>query len=164
DGGFTRSQYRNPADPLLYQGTNTLAVPFLTRNARYFDVSYDLLRSYKLTKSKEFSLNVAVRHEEVDPLFKSLGASASADKKQNDFQLSGSVGEITFQAGHSRFNDNLRHVASILQSLTRANQFSVALPAAALWGGKSDTSNFLPRLSYSWSRTHQFGSAIPVRG
>jgi len=44
DGGFTRSQYRNPADPLLYQGTNTVAVPFVTRNARYFDISYDVLR------------------------------------------------------------------------------------------------------------------------
>jgi hypothetical protein len=164
DGGFTRSQYQNPADPLLYQGTNTVAVPFLTRNARYFDVSYDVLRGYKLTKSKQVSLNVAVRHEQVDPLFKSLGASAGADKRQYDFQLSGSIGEISIQAGHSRFNDNLRHIASILQSLTRSKQFSVALPAAALWGGKSDTSKLLPRLSYSFSQTHQFGAAIPVNG
>ncbi len=52
DGGFTRSQYRNPADPLVYQGTNTIAVPFLTRNARYFDVSFDVLRGFALTKSR----------------------------------------------------------------------------------------------------------------
>lgn len=164
DGGFTRSQYRNPADPLLYQGTNTVAVPFLTRNARYFDVSYDVLRGYKLTKNKQVSLNVATRYEQVDPLFKSLGASAGADKRQNDFQLTGSIGEISIQAGHSRFNDNLRHIASILQSLTRSEQFSIALPTAALWGGTSNTSKYLPRLSYSWSQTHQFGAAIPVNG
>ena len=164
EGGFTRSQYRNPADPLLYQGTNTLAVPFLTRNARYFDISYDVLRGYSLTKSRQVSLSVAVRHEQVDPLYKSLGASAGADKRQNDFQVSGSIGEISIQAGHSRFNDNLRHIASILQSLTRSKQFSVALPAAALWGGTSNTSKYLPRLSYSWSKTHQFGAAIPVNG
>ncbi|PYS71935.1 MAG: hypothetical protein DMF69_08935, partial [Acidobacteria bacterium] len=42
EGGFTRSQYRNPADPLLYQGTNTLAVPFLTRNARYAEVTIEV--------------------------------------------------------------------------------------------------------------------------
>jgi hypothetical protein len=164
DGGFSRSQYRNPADPLLYQGTNTVAVPFLTRNARYFDVSYDVLRGYSLTKSKQVSLNLAVRHEQVDPLYKSLGASAGADKRQYDFQLSGSIGEISVQAGHSRFNDNLRQIASILQSLTRGEQFSVALPAAALWGGTSSTSKYLPRLSYSWSVTHQFGAAIPLNG
>jgi hypothetical protein len=164
DGGFTRSQSRNPSDPLLYQGTNTVAVPFLTRNARYIDVSYDLLRAYSLTKSKQVSLNVAVRHEQVDPLFKSLGASAGADKRENDFQLTGSIGEIGFQAGHSRFNDNLQHIASILQSLTRSEQFSIALPAAALWGGTSSTSKYLPRLSYGRSDTHQFGAAIPVNG
>lgn len=164
DGGFTRSQYQNPADPLLYQGTNTVAVPFLTRNARYVDVSYDVLRGVSLTKSQKLSLSVAVRHEQVDPLFKSLGASAGADKRQNEIQLSGSIGEITFQAGHSRFNDNLRRIASILQSLTRTTQFSVALPAAALWGDTSTTSKFLPRLSYSRSDTHQFGASIPVNG
>lgn len=164
DGGFTRSQYRNPADPLLYQGTNTLAVPFLTRNARYFDASYDLLRGYSVTKSKQVNLNVAVRHEQVDPLYKSLGASAGADKRQYDFQLSGSIGEISVQAGHSRFNDNLRRIASILQSLSRGETFSVALPAAALWGGSSNTSKYLPRLSYSRSVMHQFGAEIPVNG
>jgi hypothetical protein len=164
DGGFTRSQYRNPADPLLYQGTNTLAVPFLTRNARYFDASYDVLRGYSLTKSKQVNLNVAVRHEQVDPLYKSLGASAGADKRQYDFQLSGSIGEISVQAGHSRFNDNLRRIASILQSLSRGETFSVALPAAALWGGSSSTSKYLPRLSYSRSVMHQFGAEIPVNG
>jgi hypothetical protein len=164
DGGFTRSQYRNPADPLLYQGTNTVAVPFLTRNARYLDVSYDVLRGVSLTKSKQLNLSVAVRHEQVDPLFKSLGASAGADKRQNDFQINGSIGEISFQAGHSRFNDNLRHIVSILKSLTRSTQFSVALPAAALWGATSNPSKFLPRLSYSRSDSHQFGAAIPVNG
>jgi hypothetical protein len=165
EGGFTRSQYRNPADPLLYQGTNTVAVPFLTRNARYVDVSVDVLRGYSLTKSKQVSVNLAFRHEQVDPLFKSLGASAQADKYQNDFQVSGSLGEINFQAGHGRFNDNLKHIASILQSLTRSKQYSVALPAAALWGGTSSTSSkFLPRLSYSRSDNHQFGAAIPVNG
>jgi hypothetical protein len=164
DGGFARSQYRNPADPLLYQGTNTVAVPFLTRNAHYFDVSYDAVRGWKVTKSKKLNLSFALRHEQVDPLFKSLGASADADKRQNNFQITGSIGEISFQAGHGRFNDNLRHIASILQSLTRSQQYSIALPAAALWGGTSTSSKYLPRLSYSNTITHQFGKAIPVNG
>jgi len=164
DGGFTRSQYRNPADPLLYQGTRTVAVPFLTRNARYFDVSYDAVRAWKVTQGKQLNLSLALRHEQVDPLFKSLGASAGADKRQNDFQLTGSIGEISFQAGHGRFNDNLRRIASILQSLTRSQQYSVALPAAAFWGGTSNSSKYLPRLSYSRSVTHQFGKAIPING
>jgi len=164
EGGFTRSQFRNPADPLLYQGTNTIAVPFLTRNARYFDINIDVLRGYSLTKTRQVNLSFAFRHEQIDPLYKSLGASAQADKAQNDFQISASVGEISIQASHGRFNDNLREIPSILKSLTRSKQVSVALPAAALWGGTSGESKFLPRLSYSWSETHQFGAAIPVNG
>lgn len=164
EAGFTRSQYRNPADPLLYQGTNTVAVPFLTRNARYFDLSVDVLRSYSLTKTRQVNLSFQLRHEQVDPLYKSLGASAQADKYQNDFQLSGSVGEITIQASHGRFNDNLKNIPSILRSLTRSKQFSIAMPASALWTGTSNSSVWLPRLSYSWSDTHQFGAAIPVNG
>jgi hypothetical protein len=164
DGGFTRSQYRNPADPLLYQGTNTIAVPFLTRNARYLEVSFDVLQNFSLTKTRQLSLNVAVRHEQVDPLFKSLGAAAQADKKQNEFQITGNLGEISFQAGNTRFNDNLRRIPSILQSLTRAKRFSIALPAIALVGGTTNKSAWLPRLSYSFDRTHQFGADIPVNG
>lgn len=164
DGGFTRSQYRNPADPLLYQGTNTIAVPFLTRNARYLDLSYDFLRNYALTKTRQLSLSVTAHHEQIDPLFKSLGASTQADKSQNEFQITGSMGEISVQAGNTRFHDNLRGIPSILKSLTRAHRFSIALPAIALVGGTTNKSPFLPRLSYSFDRTHQFGANIPVNG
>lgn len=164
DGGFTRSQYQNPADPLLYQGTNTIAVPFLTRNARYFDVSYEVLRNFSLTKTRQLSLSVAMRHEQVDPLFKSLGASAQPDKKQNDFEVTGTMGEISVQAAGTRFNDNLRRISSILRSFTRAQKFSIALPAIALVGGTTSKSPLLPRLSYSFDRTHQFGADIPVNG
>lgn len=163
DGGFTRSQYRNPADPLLYQGTNTIAVPFLTRNARYIDVSYDVLQNYSLTKNRKVSLNIAARHERVDPLFKSLGASSQADKAQNEFQITGNVGEINFQAGNTLFNDNLRNIPSILRSLTRTQRYSIALPASALFSTTNE-SPWLPRLSYSFDRTHQFGEDAPVNG
>lgn len=164
DGGFTRSRYQNPADPLLYQGTNTIAIPFLTRNARYFDVSYEVLRNLPLTKTRQLSLSVVMRHEQVDPLFKSLGASAQADKTQNEFEVTGNMGEISVQAGATRFNDNLRRIPSILQSLTRAKRFSIALPAIALVGGTTSKSPLLPRLSYSFDSTHQFGADIPING
>jgi hypothetical protein len=147
DGGFTRSQYRNPADPLLYQGTNTIAVPFLTRNAHYFDVSYEVLRNFSLTKTRQLSLSVAVRQEQVDPLFKSLGASTQADKIQNEFEVTGNMGEISVQAGNTRFNDNLRRIPTILRSLTRAKRFSIALPAIALVGGVTNKSPLLLKVS-----------------
>jgi len=123
---------------LVVSGHQHNRVPFLTRNARYFEVSYEVLHGYALTKSKQVSLSITAKHEQVDPLFKSLGASTQADKHTNEFQLTGNVGEISFQAGDQHFNDNLRHIASILESLTRAQRFSVAAPAAALLGFDSD--------------------------
>mgnify|MGYP003693630861 CR=1 FL=1 len=89
--------------------------------------------------------------------------SAGADKRQYDFQLSGSIGEISVQAGHSRFNDNLAtHRVDFAVAQQGRSTFSVALPAAALWGGSSSTSNTCRSLSYSRSVMHQFGAAIPV--
>ena len=74
------------------------------------------------------------------------------------------ISDITFQYGHSRFNDNLRNVTSILKSLTRANRFSVALPLTAIIGKPDKPLKFLPRLAYSIDQTHQFGAGIPVNG
>jgi hypothetical protein len=165
DGGFTRSRYGNPADPLNSQNSLTrFGTATFIRNANYFDVSYEVLRSFAATKTKRANLNVTVRHEQVAPLYKSLGAPTQADKRQDEFLLSGSVGEITVQGGHMRFNDNLLRIPSILQALARATSTSVALPAAALFGGTSNTSPLLPRLSYSFNRQHQFGASIPVNG
>ena len=165
DAGLTRSQHGNPADPLANQSSVTrFGTATFTRNAHYFDVSYEALRNFAVTRTKQANLNVTVRHEQVAPLFKSLGASTQADKRQDEFLLSGSIGEISVQGGHQRFNDNLRRIPSILESLTRATSLSVALPAAALIGGTSNTSPFLPRLSYGFNRQHQFGASIPING
>src|SRR5688500_675653 len=49
DAGFARSRFTNPGDPLLYQGRKVIPVKPVWRNARYLDLNYDLLRSYKLT-------------------------------------------------------------------------------------------------------------------
>jgi hypothetical protein len=163
DAGLTRSQYGNPADPLADQSLLTrFGTGTFTRTAHYFDVSYEVLRNFAVTGTKHANLSATVRHEQVAPLYKSLGASTQADKRQDEFLVSGSIGEITVQGGHVRFNDNLLRIPSILESLTRATSVSVALPAAALFGGTSNTSPFLPRLSYSFNRQHQFGASIPA--
>jgi hypothetical protein len=163
DAGLTRSQYGNPADPLADQSSVTrFGTGTFTRTAHYFDVSYEVLRNFAVTGTKHANLSATVRHEQVAPLYKSLGASTQADKRQDEFLVSGSIGEISLQGGHVRFNDNLLRIPTILQSLTRATSLSAALPAAALFGGTSNTSPFLPRLSYSFDRQHHLGASIPV--
>jgi hypothetical protein len=164
EAGLAVSRFQNPQDTLLDPDGNAVPVPPISRTAHYIETSFQLLRDVSLTKNKKINLNLSFKHELVNPLFRSLGASTSADKTQQDFSVDGSIGEITIQAGHTRFNDNIKNIPSILKSLTRANRFSLGIPVASLFGDQSKPSPFLPRLSYSYDRTHQFGASIPING
>lgn len=164
DAGFSRSRFFNPSDPLLNQDAGVATFPAQTRSARYLDASYDILKDFSVSKDRKANLTFFYKHETVDPLFRSLGASAQADKTQNEFSLVGAIGEITAQMSHTRFNDNLADIPSILKSLTRVNTLVVAVPLASLLGEAQKPSPLLPRLSYDFNRTRQFGAAIPVGG
>lgn len=160
EAGFTRSSFQNPADALLDQNSNVVKIPALVRNALYWESTVEALRNFQVTKKRALSLTLGLRHERVEPLFKSLAASAQPDKTQTDYQINAALGEITFNATLTRFNDNLKPIPSILRSLTRATQFAVGLPLATFF----KPSPFFPRLAYNFNRTHAFGAGIPVNG
>ncbi len=162
--GYALSRFFNPQDATLDPDGNAVPLPAVMRSAHYADASYQFLKDIKLTKTKNLNLSFGFRYEFVEPLYRSLGASASADKFSNEYALDGSIGEVTFQAGHLRSNDNLRNVPSILKLLTRANRFSVAFPLTAFVGKAENPSPFLPRIGYSFDRTKNFGAGIPVNG
>ena len=164
EAGYTLSRFFNPRDTTVDPNGNAVALPAVRRSAHYAEASYRLFKDVKVTKTKNLNLNVGFRYEYVEPLFKSLGASASADKFTHDYLIDGSLGELTFQLGHARANDNLRNVPSILKSLTRANRFSIAFPLSAFFGKPDKPSPLLPRLGYSLDRTRNFGAGIPVNG
>lgn len=164
EGGFTRSKFLNPADPLLNQNANVREVPPITRNARYLDASAEIFKDIPITKEKKFNLTFAFKHELVDPLFRSLGASTQADKASNDFSLVSAIGDVTAQFTHTRFNDNLANIPSILTSLNRANTLLIGVPTAALFGDPQKPSPLFPRVSYNFSQIHAFSAAVPVNG
>ncbi len=163
EGGFTRSLFASPDDLSLSQGTTLVALPNLTRNAQYLEMSYEILRNYSLTKTKKANLNVSFREEGVAPLFRSLGASTQADKIQYELSVNGSIDEISAQFGYANFHDNLRRIPSILRSSTASTHLGLAVPASALLN-RGRNSAWLPRLGYSFARVHAFGVAIPVNG
>lgn len=164
EAGYALSRFFNPQDTTLDPDGNAVALPAAIRSAHYADVSYQVLKDVKLSEAKPLNLSFAFRYEYVEPLYRSLGASASADKFTHDYALDGSVGEITFQFGHARANDNLANIPSILKSLTRSNRFSVAFPLTAFFKQTEKPSPFLPRIGYSIDRTRNFGEGIPVNG
>lgn len=164
DGGFARSRFTNPADPLLYQGRNVVPVAAVTRNARYLDVSYELLRGFKLTDNRPVNLTLAYRHEQVAPLYKSVAGSSQADRLNNQWDINGSIGEITLAFKHTRSNDNLAGIRSILQTLTRRSAFNFAAPASVFFGSTEKPSVWFPRLSYTFDRVHQLAAFVPING
>jgi hypothetical protein len=164
DGGFARSRFTNPADPLLYQGQSVVPVVPVSRNARYLDVSYEVLRGFKLTESRPVNLVVSYRHEQVAPLYRSVAASSQADRLNHQWDVTGSIGEITLAVNHTRSNDNLAGIRSILQTLVRRSALNFAAPASLLLGNSTEPSPWLPRLSYTYDRVHQFAAFVPVGG
>jgi hypothetical protein len=164
EGGFARSQFFNPDDALLSQGNNLVAIPTVTRNARYIETGFDILKELAITESRKMNLTFNYRHERVDPLYRSLAASTAADKIQNQFEWLWSLGDITAQFSHVRFNDNLANIPSILKALNRAQRFSFSAPLLSIFGDPNKPNPFLPRVAYTFDRGYQFSEAIPING
>jgi hypothetical protein len=161
--GFTQSKFRNPPDPQIEQDTNLKPIVPVTRSARHAEISFDFIRGLKLWQDRKLKLSGTYRHEEIEPLFRSVVASTQADRRQNQFEISASIGDLSVVVGNLRDNDNLAEIVSILRSITRRNNVIVAIPLTSFFT-PSKPKRFLPRLSYSYDRVHQFGAAFPSGG
>ncbi len=164
DGGYARSKFTNPEDPLLNQGTDVVPVQPTTRQARYLDVAYDLLKEHALTKNTRANLSVAFRHERVDPLYRSVAAYTQADRQQDQLEMVGQLSDLSVNFMYGRFKDNLANIPSVLKTLTRSNAFLVSAPLNSFFGDRAQPRSWLPRISYSRNRTHQFAVAFPSNG
>ena len=161
DAGLARSTFDNPNDPALTQGREVVAVIEETSGARYLEASLDALRAVRLGGSRTASLTLGYRGERVDPLYRSLGAYAQADRFQQQVDVRAEVAGVSLQGNHGRSRNNLDDVASILTTRTERSQASVTLPVARVLGGDS---RWLPSLQYRADRTRQHGDALPENG
>jgi hypothetical protein len=162
DAGYARSRFGNPTDPLLDQGFSVVSVRETTRNAHYLDLTFQILKDRALTKDRKVNLSLTFRHNRVDPLFRSVAVFTQADRADNQFELTGSLGDITVGAVHNRLSDNLDDVPSILKTLTRRQGFTLGLPLVSVVGKGEGFAKWLPRLSYNYDRTHAFGAFLPI--
>ncbi len=163
EAGFTRSRFTNPNDPQLSQGFELTEIRPATRNARYGEISFDFLQGLKLWKEKKLKLTGTYRHEELQPLFRSIGASTQADRRQHQFEVTASFGEMNFVYGNLRDRDNLSDILSILKTFNRRNNmaFNIALNS---FFTPSKPIKWLPQISYTYDHTHQFGAFLPADG
>lgn len=159
--GFARSRYTNPTDPTLEHGFVLEPVHVGTRDARYLEASYDILKDLPLTTNTQITLTSTFRHERVDPQFRSVAAYVPSNRVQNQYELLASVGDLSVGISHTRANDNLDNIPSILKSFTRRTSSSVIAPLDSLLGDPSSPSPWLPRLCFSFDRIRQFADSVP---
>ncbi len=162
EGGFARSTFVNPRDPFLEQEEELVPVEETTRNARFANLSLGLLQNVTLGANWQVNVNLSLRHERVDPLYRSLAAFARSDYLENAMDVQSNLGVISLQFSHIRSEDNLDDISSILKTKTRVNSLNMSLPLAMIFTTPSGPSTWLPMLSYSYNRTHQFGDSLPV--
>ncbi len=160
EAGISRNRFTNPADPQLEQGQSVVAVKETWRTARFAEISFDFIQGMKLWKEKKLKLTGTYRHEEIEPLFRSIGASTQADKHQNQFEVTAAFGEMNFVYGNLRDHDNLAAIASILKTLNRRNNMGFSIPLNSFFT-PAKPRKWLPQVSYTYDHLHQFGSAIP---
>jgi hypothetical protein len=158
--GLARSRFVNPADVLLSGGDSTVPVVPVTKTARYVESTWQVLQGARIARVVT-TLSTGYRHERVDPLYRSVGAFASADVHRHTFETTGSLGPVTFQGTHSRSHDNLAGIPSILRTVSRSTVGQTAVPLATLLRAR-ESGSLWPIVSYSVSRIHQFGDGVPV--
>jgi hypothetical protein len=162
EAGFARSRFTNPFDPTLAQGQTLVAVEPVTRSARYLDLQATLLRG-SLSPSLPANLDVVVRHERVDPLYRSVAMpQVRADILQNALEVQARIGSAGLRVSHTRAHDNLDRISTILSTQSRASSANLDFPAAALFG--SGTPGWLPVLTFGLTRIHQFGDSVAAAG
>jgi hypothetical protein len=164
EAGYARSTFVNPTDPTLAFDDALVPVEQETRNARYLEASATVIPELRLSGSRTANLALGWRHERVDPLYRSLGAYAGADRLDNHLEAQAQIARIDIRASHGRSEDNLEDVPSILKTKTRRTGLTLSLPLPTLFEEVDSGSPMLPHLSWSFDRTHQLGEGIPVDG
>ncbi len=160
--GLARSSFSNPSDPLLAGDSTLVEVQRSARTARFGELSLQLVPGRRITRSILATLGATLRHERVDPLYRSIGASPAADLESNGLDLTASVGALAVQASAAGTRDNLARLQSILTSRTRSLALAATLPLGALVRLRDRW--YFPQLYYTRQRSRQYGDGIPANG
>ncbi|MEJ2393359.1 MAG: hypothetical protein P8Z77_01025 [Candidatus Thiodiazotropha sp.] len=152
---YARSRFDNPNDPIISNGQGIVEVTETTDDAYALDLNYRLLEGDPAS-NWPMTLSIGYRTQHVDPLYRSMTAFVTADRKSENLRLQGQIGQISMQWEGVRSEDNLDDIPSILKTRTEESRFNLTVPLAAI---HSNGSNQLwpQNMSYAQMRVHQFG-------
>jgi hypothetical protein len=123
------------------------------------EASYDLFKDLPIGKDRTFSLALNGRYERVNPLFKVIGGSTTADQRQAQFGVNLNLAGIGLQIQQSASEDNLAAIPTVLKTRNRATSLNLNLPLPTIF---KSTSGLLPTLTYAYQRNRQFGVNFPT--
>lgn len=161
DAGFARSRFHNPFDPTLAFDLDVVPVREEERDARYVDLYWDAVQN-RFVGRHPTSLSFALRHERIDPQYRTVAAFVQSDIDQNVIEMTGLWGPLQLQLAHARSEDNLDDLPSVLTTKTRRSNAGLGLALSNLFVETNGLTRWLPILSYNYDRTHQFGSGVPI--
>jgi hypothetical protein len=161
--GLATSRSEYAADPPLLSGGSLVPNRPHRKGANYAEVNVGLLQNNKIFGAIPATLNLALRHERVDPLYRSVAIATQSDIERDGFDVGGNVDVVSVQVAEGRTADNLDAIASLLTNRTRSSSVTLGTPLASLLRITRGASS-LPTLSYAMQRMHAFGAGIPTGG
>jgi hypothetical protein len=161
DAAWSESEFTNPFDPFLAQGDDLVPVERETKNARYLDLAWTLLRRQS-ADGRLAELAIDVNHRHAEPLYRSVAAFVQADVEETGGRLRWLWGGLSGLASYSESRDNLDDLPSVLTTRTRRGAWSVQLPLAEVF--PAGEAPWAPVFSLAGDRTHQAGDGVPVDG
>jgi len=161
DAALARSTYTNPADAQLEQSGEIKRVAPETRMGHFVDLAYDLLQgSTVLSQAHPLQLTLQWRHECIEPLYRSLGASLATDVLADRFGVVAAMAGAQFSLHHYRREDNLDDIATLLTTGDRSWEAALALPLP-IWLGRGAPTSLWPSLTFGYRHMRQLALNAP---
>jgi hypothetical protein len=160
EGGYARTRFENPNDPTLAQGLEIVPVIEEERGAHYLDLHLGLLQRSLGTRGAA-TVNLSLKHSRIEPLYRTIGAFVQADREESSAELQSMVGPAALSLAAGRWQDNLDDIEAVITTRNERYGTILALPLGQLWPRVDGPRNWLPLLSYTLDRNHQYGLGIP---
>lgn len=161
--GFASSSSQYAADPPLTSSSGSVIPNQAHRKgARYAELTAGLLQDRRILRAP-VTMALALRHERVAPMYRSVGVYVQSNVERNAVDLGGNIDVVSVQATHGRTGDNLDDVASMMTNRSRLSTLTFGTPLSALLRVTQHAA-LLPSVSYALQRMHQFGAGIPTGG
>jgi len=152
---YAESEYVNPSDTIIDPNGDVLATTEETDAAYSLGVAYELFQNYQIGEDNFFNLTIGYNRDKASPLYQSIGAFVTPDSITDQYSISGNFNSISAQYTYIGSQDNIDDIATLLQTKTITNSFSLNVPFNSMFQTESFIKYFLPSASYSMNTVRQ---------